>query len=236
MIRLMNLMKWDIQLQLKYGFYIAAMVITALWSLLLSQLSGENLPLFLIFILFTDLTILGFYFIAGLIFFERSQGTLAGLVITPMKIWEYLVSKMISLTIIALLVSFAVIGITYGLKLQYIYLIPGIMLTSFFFILVGFIAIAKQSAIDQYLIISGAYFIILNLPLIDYFELWSHWIFYLIPTQASLLLLKAGFKGISTGDLIYSLVYLILAVGVFYYLAHRSFYKDIIVKEGGKSS
>ncbi|HER45656.1 MAG TPA: hypothetical protein ENO12_02455 [Thermoplasmatales archaeon] len=75
-------------------------------------------------------------------------------------------------------------------------------------------------------------FIVLFLPpLLHTSHIYENTVFYLWPTQASFLLLKGTFTEIEVIDTVYAVVYLIIWIGICYYLAHKAFYKHII--QGG---
>lgn len=234
MKRLLKCVKGDVYLQIKYGFYFVYAVITLLYIVMLKQLPYEALVIIIPFFIFSDPGVLGFYFIGGLVLLERGEGVLEYLVATPLRIKEYLISKMISLTTISLLSSMIIEIFSYGLNINYPLLIIGVILTSFLFILIGFIAVAKFPTINQYLLSSILYVTILCLPLVDFFGIYKSWFFYIFPTQASLLLIKGAFTGLSTPNIIYGILYLSLLILVAFKWAHRSFVRFIIIKEGDK--
>ncbi len=64
--------------------------------------------------------------------------------------------------------------------------------------------------------------------------MWTSPIFYLIPTQGSLLLLKGAFESIETWQVIYSILYPTLWTGALVWLARRAFDRYIVVRDGGR--
>lgn len=232
MNRLSSLIRWDILLQYRYGFYYATFFMVALWIVILRQIPENIKVLLLPMILLFDITIFGFYFIAGLVLFEKGERILEGLVVTPLKAKEYLISKMITLTILALMASITLVIFVYGLNFNKILFTLSIMLSSFFFVLLGFIAVARINSINIFLVRSVVYLFIFNLPLLDFYGIFEFPLFYLIPTQASLILLGTSFSKISYLEAIYSFSYIILSIIVAYILGYRSFYKHFILRQG----
>ena len=85
MSRLISTVRWDLRIQFRQGLYYAALFVIALWALVLSQLSETLVTLFLPYIIFFDLSVFGFYFMAGILFLEKGEGVLQALVVTPLR-------------------------------------------------------------------------------------------------------------------------------------------------------
>jgi fluoroquinolone transport system permease protein len=213
-------------------FYAAAFV-TLVWVVILRLFSAEMLGVALPFIIFADLGIVGVYFMAGMVLFEKGEQTLEALVVTPLRFREYLTAKLATLTLLALVISLVVVITTYGLGFNMLWLVLGTALTSLIALLVGFISVARYQAISAYLLPSQLYFLPLNLPIIDYFGWWEHPIFYLIPTQGSLLLLRGAFEPLAAWQIIYAIGYQVLWVGLLAWVARRMFDRYIVGRQGG---
>ena len=231
MSRLASSVKWDLLLQYKYGFYYVYAIVTFLYIILLRQLPEGLLGIATTFAIFTDPAFLGFFFIGAIVLFEKSEQTLDALTVTPLKINEYIYSKTLSLTILALLTSLIIAIFSYGLNVNYLSLIVGVILTSFFFTLVGFIAVARFNTLNEYFLTSVFYMIVLVIPLLGFFRLFETSLFYLIPTQASLVLLQSAFGEVAAWEIIYAFLYLTVWIIFTFRWAHRSFYRYIIMKQ-----
>lgn len=231
MKRFLAAVKLDICLQFKYGIYLVYGIITFFYILLLSFLP-KNISTFLTpFIIFSDPSFLGFFFLGGLIFFEKDEGTIQSIVITPLKIEEYILSKVVSLTIVALISGFLVSIVNYK-SINYFILFLAIFLTSTFFTLLGFIAVIKLKSVNEYLLASILYLSILGLPILEYFNLYKSNFFYLLPTQASLILFQSAFNHIDLVKILYAIFYLVLSILFVYKIALGNFYKYVYGKQG----
>jgi fluoroquinolone transport system permease protein len=233
MSRLLAALRWDVRIQFRQGFYYAALFVIALWVLLLSQLPGAASMLFLPFIIFFDLSVFGFYFMAGTLFLEKGEGVLEALVVTPLRTREYLLSKTLSLTVLALLVSIVVVLLVHGPVLNWLSLLAGVALNSWFLILAGFIVAARYDAVNEFLIPSILYVVPTQLPALWYFGIWDHWLLYLVPTMPAMLLIAGAFEPIAPWQILYSLVYLSAACLVVTYWAERAFRRFVVRSEGG---
>ena len=225
MSRLWISMWWDVQLQFRYGFYYAGAVVALIWIVLLSPASVEGLRLLLPPFLFLNLVMTTFYFISGLVLLEKKQGTLAGLVLTPLRQHEYLAAKVSTLAILAAIECVLIVLIVYGLGLNWALLLAGLLSLAVVYALFGFVAVSHFDSINAFIVPSGLIVAILTLPLVDYFGLWSNPIFYLLPTQAALLLLKAAFQPIAPWQMVYSLLATILWAGLGLWWSRRVFYR-----------
>jgi fluoroquinolone transport system permease protein len=229
----MSTLGWDLRIQFRQGFYYAALFVIGLWVLVLTQLPAEFTALFLPYIIFFDLSVFGFYFMAGMLFLEKGEGVLEALVVTPLRKREYLVSKALTLSLLALLVSAAVVLMVYGPGINWLLFVPGVMLNSWLLVLFGFILASRYDAVNEFLIPSIIYVIPSQLPAFWYFGIWDHWLLYLIPTMPSMLLIAGAFTPIAPWQVVYSLLYLGAAcIGVTLW-AERAFARFVVRGEGG---
>jgi fluoroquinolone transport system permease protein len=231
-------LKLDLRLQYRYGFYYAAAFITLLWIALLFTIPKPYLQVIVPLVIFTDLGVVGFYFIAGQILFEKSERTIYALLLTPLTFREYLASKLASFSILAWIISILVVTVSYGFEVDFLLLSLGIILTSIFFLLIGVIAVLPYQSISSFIIPSQLYIIVFYLPLIDYLGWFKSILFYLIPTQGSLVLLKAAFGGAgntSLGQLIFAVFYMLIWIVGLIKIAQGQFEKHITAGgRGGK--
>jgi len=234
MNHLASTLKTDITLQKRYGFYYAAAFITLVWVAILKALPSSYLELAIPLVIFTDLGIVGLVFIAGQVIFEKTEGTIYALITTPLTFSEYLWSKLISLSILAWIISMTVVVMVRGFEANILWLTTGIILTSIIALLVGFIAVAPYRSISAFLIPSQLYLLVISLPLIDYLKWFESWVFYLIPTQGSLILLKGGFNPPETWQIVYSFIYQAVCIIGLFRIAEIRFTKYIVSQKGDR--
>ncbi|NJN81932.1 MAG: ABC transporter permease [Caldilineaceae bacterium] len=231
--RLFSTFIWDTRLQWRQGLYVAALFVIGLWVLVLTQLPPSTVELLLPFILFFDLSVFGFYFMAGLLFLEKGDGVLEALVVSPLRSWEYLVSKVATLTLLAVLVSIVVVVTLQGVRLNWFYLIAGVALNSWFLVLVGFILAAGYDSVTDFLIPSIVFVVPSQIPALDYFGIWQNWLVYLVPTQPAMLLLAGAFDGLATWQVLYAFGYGLAACLCATWWARRSFARFVVRSAGG---
>ncbi|MGB3635622.1 MAG: hypothetical protein WA982_16385, partial [Rubrobacteraceae bacterium] len=79
MSRFASTVRLDLLLQKRYGFFYAGAFVTVVWVALLLPLPDSLLDLAVPLIVFTDLAVVGFFFIAGMVLFEKGEETLFAL-------------------------------------------------------------------------------------------------------------------------------------------------------------
>ena len=228
-------MRLDLLLQFRYGFYYAAAFTTLVWIALLSALPESVLSFVVPFMIFADVAVVGYYFIAGMVLFEKGEATLFALVSTPLRFREYLISKLATLSALAVVMSLIIVGVSYGFEFDAALLMLGVILTSLIALLLGFIFVSPFEAISSYVVPSAIPHLVMAVPLIHFFGVWESPVLYLFPTQGSLFLLGGAFGTVSltAWQLLYAVLYPLLWVIGLYLLARRAFDSYIVAREGG---
>lgn len=225
---LFRLIFWDLKLQVRNGILTVAIFIAVFYmaAFLLLGLRGKDD--ILIALIFSDPTFMGFIFTGVLVLFEKGANTLQALVVTPVKIWQYLFSKAISLTLITSIICFAMVFTSHGFYFNYFWFVIATFLSSVLFILLGFIGVAKVKTFNQYIIVIPLFIAPLSLPYLYFFGVSNSWLFYLLPTQGALILFRGAFEKITLGETIYAVIYLILSIWITYRISKQLFMKHII--------
>jgi len=208
------LLKWDIILLLKYGILPVALGIGALYIGLVFLL---DIPSSIIALLiFSDPSMMGFIFVGVMVLFEKQAGTSSALVVTPLQPWQYLLSKSISLSIPAAIVSLAIVFAS-QLDASYVLVMVAVVLTSILFLLLGFAGAQRVKTFNQYILIIPMFLMPFCIPLVDFFGLWQSQLMWIIPTHSSLKLLTAAFETIAIWEVLLSVSILLISI----YLAWR---------------
>jgi fluoroquinolone transport system permease protein len=231
MTRLQTAMRWEMRLQFRNGFYYAAAFIAVIMTIILWQVPKTELPTVLPVFVLGNMTIGTFYFMAGLVLLEKGEGVLEGLVVTPLRQWEYLAAKLASLTLLTIGENVAIVTAVFGFDYNVILLVLGIGLTACFNILFGFIAVARYDSINRFIMPSILMTTALALPLVDYLGFWQSPLMYLHPVQALLLLLKGAFQPIAAWQMVYGVLYAVLWIGLLFKVSQHIFYRFIILKQ-----
>ncbi len=228
MSRLSATVARDFRLQFRNGFYYAAGFVALFWILALTSLPAESLRTLMPVFVFSNLIISTFYFIAGLVLLEKGEGTLSAQVVTPLRDWEYLASKVITLTALAAGENLLIIGIVYGLRFNLPALLAGIVPAAAMMSLTGFVAVSRYQSINEYLFPSFLYTLAFVPPFFDYLGLWNGWLFYLHPLQAPLLLAAAAFRPVAGWQWVYGVLYSAVWTALFFQWSRRSFARFVV--------
>ncbi|KAB3534774.1 ABC transporter permease [Alkaliphilus pronyensis] len=227
-MRILNALRADMKFQFKQGFYFVYVILTLFYMIVISQLPNEYAKYVVPIVIFTDPSFVGFFFIGGLVMLEKVQGVLQCLVVTPLQPLEYLLAKVISLAVLAEAAGFAITLVAYREGFNWPLLFIGILLTSIFFTLYGFIATNGCNSINQYLIKMLPYMLILTIPTIIYFITPSLWVLQLVPSVAGLNLVYGAFNGIALVEAVMYICYLVTLNVLFFIKVEKSFMKNMV--------
>lgn len=233
-MRALSAIKYDIKFQVRYGFYYAYLLLTVVYILGLRMLPEAYRTFATGLVIFTDPSVLGFFFISGIVLMEKSQNTLESLFVTPLQVSEYIWAKVVSLTLLSLLSSLAIAVFTLGASFNVLLLVVGVGLSSVFFTLLGFALAARAKSLNQYFFYSVPTFV-LDLPLLKYLGFLDAWLYYLLPSKPTLLLIEGALGRITPAEAVYAVAALGAWIAVGYQWACRWFYRyTIFGTEGGR--
>lgn len=228
MTALRSMLAWDVRLQVRYGFYGIYAVLTAVYVLGLRVMPPALKTDAAVLLVVTDPTVLGFYFIAALVLFEKGEGVLDALVTSPLGDRGYLASKVVSLSLLAVTASTLVAVLGHGSVPGLPVLVVGVALGGSLFVLVGFVAVARFDSINEYFLGAVGWGSVLFLPLFGYLGLVETRLFYLLPAQPVLLLVEGGFRPLAPWQVGYGVGYLLLANVLAYAWARRAFRRHVV--------
>jgi fluoroquinolone transport system permease protein len=182
----------DLRLQWRHGLWLAYAFVCLAYVLVLQLFRPPLRELLTTLVLFSDPSVLGFFFIGGVMLLERSEGSLHAAFASPLRVQEWVAAKLISLTVLALAASFA-IALPLGMGgVRPLVLVAAIVPTSTCFVLVGIVAATRFATVNRYLLGGGLLSAPLLLPMLEPLGLLDTPVFELLPAGASLELLEVG--------------------------------------------
>lgn len=220
--RITSAFRWEVVLQFRNGFYYAVGFIMAFWALVYTQFSHLDLRAILPGILQGNLLVTTFYFMAGLVMLERGEGSLEARVVTPLRSGEYLLVKVLALSLLVLAENLLVAGMFSAFRFGPA-LVLGLLLSGAIFCLVGFLVVVRYDSINEFLMPSMPITLLLMLPLFDFFGVIRSPLFFLHPLQAGLMLMEGGFRGLTMLEWLYGLGYSTGWVLALFVLCRRAF-------------
>ncbi len=237
MTRLLNALRLELTLQYRQKFLHAAVFSGLVWLAVLLPMPHRLRPVVEPYVLLGDIAIIGFFFIGGVVFFERQERTLSAVISTPLRFWEYLVAKLTVLLAVTLVVAVTVVSIADGFSYRVAPLVAGVLLGASLMLLVGFItSLPFRSVSDWFMTAVIPLTVFSGLPVLYYSGVWPHPIGYLIPTLGPLLLLGSAFDQVTLApwQVVYSLVYSAACIAGLYRLAKALFVRHVIERSGGQ--
>ncbi|SNZ03332.1 fluoroquinolone transport system permease protein [Terribacillus aidingensis] len=227
-----GLLLQDIKFQFRHGFYLAYTLISCFYIFLLVYLPERYLEKIASLIIFSDPSTLGFFFMGGLLLLEKDQHIFNPLFITPLSIHRYICSKIGSLCLLSIASSCVIKGVVFGFSNLTFIMLIGVILTSLLFSLIGIAIAAISQSLNHFFLLATIYTTWLFLPILPAVNLAEHWLFCLLPTTGSLLLINGGFHVIDYVRFLYSTCILLISIGLAYWIAYHSFKKHIVLKIG----
>jgi fluoroquinolone transport system permease protein len=232
MKRLLATILLDIRMQFRQGFYFASAFVAVVFVILLKQIPDFNYALFWPAIILNNLTVNSFYFMSGLVLLEKGEGTLEAQIVTPLRKSEYLISKVVSLGLLSLIETIAIVVLISGVGFNWLALIAGVSFLIASFSLYGFIVVARYDSISDFIFPSVLWTLLYSVPLLYYFDIWPTPLMFLHPIQATLVLIQAAFESVPPWQVMYGVLYSLLWLGIAYYFSQRAFYRFVIMKQG----
>ncbi|HPR31349.1 MAG TPA: ABC transporter permease [Prolixibacteraceae bacterium] len=166
---LVQVTKYDIQFQLKQGFYLVYGILSLLYIFILFNVPLHVRTEVTAYLILSDTTVLGLTFVGALVLLEKQQNVLQSLFITPLKLSTYLAGKVLSLALISVIASSLIGFVPGGMLSNWIWALVAIVLSSMFFTLFGLGVAARVNSLNQYIvgIIVGG--MVMGLPVALYF-------------------------------------------------------------------
>lgn len=202
MRQLLHLLHQDFRLLRRYQIITISVVVSAIYVGLFQFLARLGpVDKVLVLLIFNDPALLGFLFIGVMVLFERNEGTLSALSVVPLRLDYYLLSKALSLSVVAVACCFAMALLAGTATFRPLHFGLASLLTSLIFSFIGFGVVARHTVFNSYLLQALGVVVPLSLPFLGYFGVvpW-HW-FLLFPSYPAIGLYELSLaSAITTGQ------------------------------------
>ncbi len=229
MSRLTSTLRLDSQLQARNQVYliigVAAFAVAFAFDALLTP---DQLRFFMPVLIMYGVSLTTVFLVGVLLLIERNQGTLSVVMVSPLRPSEYLASKLITLTVLALVESAIVAVVAYGLGFSFVCIVLAVVMRASMGVAVGVAVGVRFRSITRFLVPAIGLSLAFDLPNIWYFELWPSPLFYLWPSMPPLLLAKAAFLEVEAMQLVYAFRSGGLVVGAALIWASRSIDRFVV--------
>ncbi|GAB5902318.1 fluoroquinolone transporter permease [Mycobacteroides chelonae] len=235
MNRFAQALRLELMLQVRQKFLHAAIFSGFIWLAVLLPMSSSLRTAAEPYILIGDISIIGFFFIAGTVFFEKQERTLGAVICTPLRFREYLAAKLAVLLAISVVVGVGVSTIANGFHYRPLPLIVGVLLGALIMLLSGFVTSLPFASISDWFLSATIPLAILTLPILGFSGVWSTPVLYAIPTYGPLLLFGVAFGQVTPTPwlVLYVVGYPVVCIAGLYWLCKGAFGKYVVAKSGG---
>lgn len=134
----------------KYGVIPLYALFTLFYICLLQVLPLSAKPVAAALLIFTDPAAMGLFFMGAVLLLEKSQRVNASLAVSPIRVWEYIIAKVLPMTATGTLVGLVICAAS-GLEASWLTL-WGVALASVLFSLCGLFAATKAPTLNGFLI------------------------------------------------------------------------------------
>ena len=191
-------------------------------------------------LIFVDATSMAIVLIGAFMFFERQEGSIRTILVSPVSKVEYCMSKAVATvfsSVLTLVILYLYAFYFKELDLNFIWMLGAVVLVALFHSLVGFILTYYSRDFTGMLMNMMLYIFVFFIPvLLEYLEILQHDLvenlIYIAPTKASMTLLLSPANGVETWETVYSLLYLGLGSVVLFAVVLKKF-DEFAAKESG---
>jgi len=170
MKRMMSALTADIRFQFRQGFYLIYLILTVVYIVIIYQVGPKAALILVPVIIYIDPSMVGFMFTGGLVMLERQQGIIGYLGITPLSTIGYIIAKILSMALLALVAAFS-IAIASGLVFNPLLLAFGVIIVSIFNSLLGFTASVGSRSMNDYFIRMIPFMFIIIIPTLGFIDM-----------------------------------------------------------------
>ena len=181
----------------KYHILTIGLIVSLIWCIIIAAIPFKDVTRLVPLLVLVDSAVMSAILISASLFFERSEGTLTTISVTPSSVLEILLSKIV-MSIIVSLLSTAIILVSvlvFHKTLINLMLVPYVILVSALNSIIGILISLHSRDFNSMLINFSVFVIILDLPAvlasIGVLPNWLELFFIILPSQASQILISS---------------------------------------------
>ena len=239
MYNLKTLLAGEIQRMQKYHILTASVLVAFFWIGALHLLETGDISYLFSMIVFFDVVSMSIIMVGLTIFFEKQEGVLQSIFVTPINKDEFISAKTLGnllQNLITILIVYFYALIFQDINIHLLGLLGAMLLIGLFHSMVGFLIIYRCRDFTELLVGMAAYFLIFTIPIIlEIFgvlgDLASNLLF-LLPTKASAVLMEGVTGQAQNWELVISVLYLIIGSVILGYFVRKQF-KKFAARESG---
>lgn len=239
MTRFYTLVHGEILRLRRYNLLGASLFVSGLWVGILHFLKVENVTNIVPQLIFLDVTTMAVLLIGVTFIYEREEGTIRTLLVSPISKSQYLLAKVFS-HLIPSIISFTIM-FTYSkvfktIDINYIYMIVALAVVALFHSLIGLLlTYFSKDFTDLVMEIMKLFFIMVLPVILEEFNIVNSVLFkkvvYILPTKSALMMIMGPAGLVKTKDVVISAAYITISSLILYYVIWKNFHKYAL-KEG----
>ena len=234
------LLAGELQRLRRYNILTGGFVVSLLWVAALHFLQTEYVESLFTLLLFVDIATMPAILVAVGLFYERDEGSLRAMLVTPIKHGEYIATKIVATvfsSLITLVILYGYAHFVRGIDANVLWLMIAVILGSGFHTLLGLLLTYGTRDFTGMLMRFMVYALVAMVPtLLEHVGVITHVIWrillYLSPARAVAMLFQAAVTEVALGDVIFSIVFLVVGGGILYRVALVGF-ASFAQKQGG---
>ncbi|MCI2420877.1 hypothetical protein MOQ72_25845 [Saccharopolyspora sp. K220] len=216
MSRLSAAVALELRVELRYRIPLVALAMTVVWCLVLlampTWLARGAGP----FVLIVDTATFGAFFIAALFLFERGEGALAALSVSPLRFRAYLGVRVAVLTGLSVASAVPIALVAGRGQVNLGLIVVAVALLSALFLLLNFALVVRHRSLTGFLTVAPLPLApLIAVPLAHLAGLVEHPWCYVVPTTGAAALIRTAMDstaGVSPAGIVAAIAYLLVAV------------------------
>jgi fluoroquinolone transport system permease protein len=244
--RFAHTLKTDVTVQLRNRLYAIGIAVALFIGLLTALLTppesfAQSLPVLLLFVVGGS-TLL---YVGGMFLFEKNEGTLNALIVSPLRTREYLWSKVVTLSVLASLEGMVILGTAFVLPatglldhsegslpaISVPLLGVGLLSVASVYTLIGVVTVVRYAQVTDFLVPVLSIALVLQIPAVEVGGLMDSYVLYVIPTMAPTLIIAGAFESLAVWQWTYAFGYTLLMNVLLYVWARAAFQRYVV--QGG---
>lgn len=223
---------FDVRMLWRHGFFWVYAIACGFYWTVLHFVPTAYKETTVLLLTFSDPSALGLILAGGIVLLESNQGIHEPLFVTPLRIREYLTAKAAALSLLSLIAAWTIHLPTVGMPVLPHAFSIGVVLTSSLMTLLSIGVAAKCSTINGFIMKSQAYALPFTIPLLGLLDGWHFPLYYLLPTEGTILLLESAFRGLALWEWVYAVSILVVWNAAVYYWARRTYERHRLGRSG----
>ena len=202
----------ETRLQYRYGIYLAYAFVVAFYMAILYWGAAYLPAVFVAFVIYSDPTVLGFFFLGALMMLEKAESVRTALSVTPVTARDYFYAKALPLILLGM-VAVSIMAPLIHDAIDWPVLLAAVLLTSLTYLGIGVPIALHFRTVTSYLMGSAGLLMPVILPaflaFLDPAPVWA----LLIPTAAQLRLIMNGVGAAHDSPLMLALMFIASLAG-----------------------